>query len=140
MGGFESDKDMTIKRFFEANTQCCGTTVVLDPLVAMMLQKDLGYQSKEAFNKWLSENVMWNQKDFWGFPGMFPAGGHPEALEKAKAGEEPYASWLNLPEGALIPVPRGVDVNIMVAGGETNPYWQGGSLRYIGSASVDEWR
>ncbi len=144
MGGFESDKDYTIKRFFEANTQCCGETVVLDPLVAMMLQKDRRYESKEALSQWLHENVLMTQTEYWGYPGQafggYAVGGHTEELEKAKAGVEPYASWLNLLEGALIPVPRGVDVNIIVAGGETNPYWQGGSLRYLGSASVDEWK
>jgi hypothetical protein len=140
MGGFETWKDLTIKRFFETNTQCCGTTAVLDPLVAMMLHKDLGYETKEQFSRWLKENVMYTQTEYWGFPGQFPGGGHAEELKKAKAGIEPYASWLKLNEGELIPVPREVDVNIMVAGGETNPYWQGGSLGYRGSALIDEWR
>jgi hypothetical protein len=83
---------------------------------------------------------MFDQKQYWGFPGQFPEGGHPDALAKAKAGEEPYASWLKLPEGVTIPVPRNVDVNIMVAGGETNPYFQAGSLGLMGTALVDEWR
>jgi len=82
---------------------------------------------------------MFPQEEYWG--QMFGVSmGHAKELEQAKAGVEPYASWLKLPEGAVIPVPRNVDVNIMVAGGETNPYWQGGTLRYITSASVDEWR
>jgi len=78
------------------------------------------------------------REEYWGLPGV--GFGHSEELEKAKAGVEPYASWLKLPEGAVIPVPRNVNVNIIVAGGETNPYWQGGTLRYIASASVDKWR
>jgi len=147
MGGFEPNKDLTIKRFFTFMTQCCGATIVLDPLVAMMLQKDLGYQSKEQLRQWLMDNVMTNQEEYWGLPGV--GVGHPEELEKAKEGVEPYASWLKLPEGAVIPVPRSAagqgfvglrDINIIVAGGETNPYWQGGTLRYIASASVDKWR
>jgi hypothetical protein len=140
MGGFESWKDLTIKRFFEDNFQCCGGTIVMDPLVAMMLHKDLGYKSKEQFQQWLKENVMYDQQQYWGFPGQFPEGGHPEELKKAKAGVEPYVSWLKLPEGAKIPVPRDLDIHIMVAGGETNPYFQAGSLRCLGMASVDEWR
>lgn len=140
MGGFETWKDETIKRFFEENFQCCGTTMVMDPLVAMMLKNDLGYNTKEAFQKWLYDNVMYDQKQYWGFPGQFPEGGHPEELKKAKAGIEPYASWLKLNEGEMIPVPREVDVNIMIGGGETNPYWQAGGLRLLGMASVDEWR
>jgi hypothetical protein len=138
VGGFETNKSATIKRFFTYQTQCCGQSIVIDPLVADLLYKE-GFKTKELLNQWLNENVMHPQEDYWGqMPGV--GRGHPEELQKAKSGVEPYASWLKLPEGAVIPVPRGVDVNIMVAGGETNPYWQGGTLRYIASASVDEWR
>jgi hypothetical protein len=138
IGGFEIKKSITIKRFFTYQTQCCGQTMVLDPLVADLLYKE-GFKTKEQLNQWLKENVMFPQEEYWG--EMFGiSGGHSKELEQAKAGVEPYASWLKLPEGAVIPVPRNVDVNIMVAGGETNPYWQGGTLRYITSASVDKWR
>jgi hypothetical protein len=138
IGGFETKKSVTIKRFFTYQTQCCGQTMVLDPLVADLLYKE-GFKTKEQLNQWLKENVMFPQEEYWG--EMFGiSGGHSKELEQAKAGVEPYASWLKLPEGAVIPVPRNVDVNIMVAGGETNPYWQGGTLRYITSASVDKWQ
>lgn len=138
MGGFETNKSSTIKRFFTYQTQCCGQTMVVDPLVADLLDKE-GFKTKEQLNQWLKENVMFPQEEYWGqIFGV--SGGHPKELELARAGVEPYASWLKLPEGAVVPVPRDVDVNIMVAGGETNPYWQGGTLRYIASASVDKWR
>ncbi len=138
IGGFETKKSSTIKRFFTYQTQCCGQTMVVDPLVADLLYKE-GFKTKEQLNQWLKENVMYPQEEYWG--EMFGVGGgHPKELEQAKAGVDPYASWLKLPEGAVIPVPRNVDVNIMVAGGETNPYWQGGTLRYITSASIDKWR
>jgi hypothetical protein len=138
IGGFETNKSATIKRFFTYQTQCCGQSMVLDPLVADLLYKE-GYKTKEQLNQWLRENVMHPQEEYWGeIFGV--SGGHPRELELAKAGIDPYASWLKLPEGAVIPVPRTVDVNIMVTGGETNPYWQGGTLRYVTSASVDKWR
>ena len=138
IGGFELNKSNTIKRFFTYQTQCCGQSMVVDPLVADLLYKE-GFKTKEQLNRWLKGNVMFPQEEYWG--QMFGVSmGHAKELEQAKAGVEPYASWLKLPEGAVIPVPRNVDVNIMVAGGETNPYWQGGTLRYITSASVDEWR
>jgi hypothetical protein len=106
--------------------------------VADLLYKE-GFKTKEQLNQWLKENVMYPQEEYWGqIPGSFI--GDPENLKKAKEGIEPYASWLKLPEGAVIPIPRNVNVNIMVAGGETNPYWQGGTLRYIGSASIDKWK
>ena len=79
------------------------------------------------------------KEEYWGEIFGVSAG-HPKELALAKQGVEPYASWLKLPEGAVIPVPRNVDVNILVAGGETNPYWQGGTLAYLGSSSVDKWR
>ncbi len=138
MGGFETKKSITIKRFFTYNTQCCGQTIVVDPLAADLLYRE-GFTSKEQLTRWLKDSVMHPQEEYWGeIFGVSP--GHPKELEMAKAGVEPYASWLKLPEGSTIPVPRDVDVNIMVAGGETNPYWQGGSLGHLASASVDAWR
>lgn len=144
-GGFESTKDHTIKRFFQHMTQCCGATLVIDPLVADMLYKDLGYKTKEQFQQWLNKNVMTLKEDYWGMiPGQGGAGGpggaRAKEYEQAKAGVEPYASWLKLPEGAVVPVSRNVQVNILITGGETNAYWQAGTLRYLASASVDEWR
>jgi len=138
LGGFESNRSKFIKRFFTYQTECCGQTMVLDPLTADQLYKE-GFNSKEQLNQWLKENVMFPQEEYWYYRG-FQSQGHPQEFELAKKGIEPYASWLKLPEGAVIPVPRGVDVNIMVAGGETNPYWQGGTLQYLASSSIDEWR
>jgi hypothetical protein len=140
IGGFELNKSNTIKRFFTYQTQCCGQTMVVDPLVADLLYKE-GFKTKEHLTQWLKENVMYPREEYWGqMPGVGGfMGEHPDHLKLAKAGVEPFASWLKLPEGAVIPVPRGIDVNIMVAGGGTNPYWQGGTLRYLKSASVDQW-
>ena len=124
-----------------------GVASLLNQIVTMenkKLNNSLENQNSiswlEYKNQWLKENVKYDQKQYWGFPGQFPEGGHPEELKKAEAGEEPYASWLTLPEGVKIPVSRELEVNIMVAGGETNPYWQAGSLGLLGTASVDEWR
>jgi hypothetical protein len=35
---------------------------------------------------------------------------------------------------------RGSPIEIIVVGGETNPYWVAGDFGYVGSASVDKWR
>jgi hypothetical protein len=81
-------------------------------------------------------------------------------LKKAKAGVEPFASYLKLGEGAVIPVSRfigrvvmGTPVNasvdfpasptpieIVVTGGGTNTCWAGGDFSYASSASIDKWR
>ncbi|MCC6203278.1 MAG: hypothetical protein IT494_09770 [Gammaproteobacteria bacterium] len=37
-------------------------------------------------------------------------------------------------------MPRPQDINIIVSGGSTNPYWQYGGMRYERTASVDKWR
>jgi hypothetical protein len=144
IGGFEEDKEETIKRFLTRQTGCCGATIALDPLVAKKL-KDRGFGSKERLIDWLKEHVMTPKEEYWGIPGLFVEP-HPEEKRLGEQGIEPYASWLRLPEGAVVPVPRakvsvrGYEINVLVTGGGTNPYWQGGSLRYLGSASIDEWR
>lgn len=144
IGGFEEDKEQTIKRFLIRQTGCCHHTIVLDPLVAKKL-KERGFESKESLIEWLMENVMVPKEEYWGIPGLFIEP-HPHEKELGEKGVEPYASWLKLPEGAVVPIRRaevsirGYDINVLVIGGGTNPYWQGGTLRHLASALIDEWR
>jgi hypothetical protein len=67
----------------------------------------------------------------------------PDDLESAKAGVEPFASWLNLPlEGKTTHplISSNAPVEMLVVGGGTDAFWMAGDFRYMGTASVDKWR
>jgi hypothetical protein len=131
--------------FFTSGTGNCfksgvpdsaALTLLLDPLVAKDLKEARGFNTKEELSQWLMKNTFKTAWAYWAC--------RPDDLQKAKEGVEPYASWLKLPEGALVPEPVFFDpkkpIEIMVLGGQTNPFWQAGDFNYIGSASVDKWK
>jgi hypothetical protein len=121
-------------------------TVLVEPLHADSLVKDYGFDTKEKLIQWLKENTLQTASEYWRI--------YPSDLEKGKAGVEPYASWLRLPEGALVPVPRfspkkppeipanmqPEPITLIVVGGGTNPWFFAGDFYYVASASVDKWK
>jgi hypothetical protein len=111
-----------------------GFTVVMDPCVAKVIKDNEGFATKEDLSKWFYENFFYTMRNYWS--------AFPSRLEKAKAGEEPYASllklseWVPSPERAMRSQPC-----ILVAGGGSNPYWS----IYDGSPSgacvkIEDWR
>lgn len=119
---------------FSVFTGFFGGLVVADPLIAQSL-KARGYDTKEKLIDWLYKNTTQTVKDYKNrdFAYSFD---YPRALK----GLEPYASWYKLPDDAVIPRwPRASDINIVVVGGQTNAFFQGGSLSYSVSVSVDKW-
>lgn len=121
-----------------------SATLVLDPTVAADI-KAHGYNSKEDFAEYLMKNTKTPAWLYWDT--------HRKELADAKAGVEPYASYLKLGDDADIPVTRFVrrprpgaasgsmsGIEVLVMGGETNTYWLGGDFNYVMSASVDKWR
>jgi hypothetical protein len=131
--------------FFTSGTGNCfkngvpdsaALTLLLDPLVAKDLKESQGFKTKEELCQWLVKNTFKSTWEYWAC--------RPDDLKKAQEGVEPFASWLKLPPGALIPVPVFFDskkpIEIIVVGGRTNPFWQAGDFNYIASASVDKWK
>ena len=111
-----------------------GGLVVADPLIAHSL-KERGYDAKEKLIAWLYKNTTQSVKDYksrdfaYGFD-------YPRALK----GLEPYATWYKMPDDAIIPRwPHENDINVVVVGGQTNAFFQGGSLSYGVSVSIDKW-
>jgi hypothetical protein len=114
-----------------------AATVLLDPLVAMVLKKDEGFNTKEEFTQWLEKNVLESPWEYWRL--------HPEDLKAAKEGVEPFASWLKLPYAGVVPVPRFSErsaspIHAIIVGGGTNAFCDAGNFNYIASTSVDKWR
>lgn len=121
-------------------------TVLVEPLLAQTLYRTYGFDSKEKLINWLRDNTFMPAWEYFRI--------YPSDLQKGKAGVEPYASWLKLPEGAVVPVTKfrfqkppeiparthKDPITLIVMGGETNPWYYAGDFYYVQSASVDKWR
>jgi hypothetical protein len=124
---------MLMKPFFASRS---AATLLLDPLVAKNLKEIQGFNTKEAYSQWLSENVKVTAgqicKSDFSYCFMRPL---------AEQGIEPYATWYKLPDDALIaPYINPKNINLIVVGGETNAFWQTTDFVYTASASIDMWR
>ncbi len=108
----------------------------MDPLVARQLKELDGFETKEDFSRWISQNALIPAGRYWGTD-------HIDMLVAplADAGEEPFASWKKAADDELIPHYHDPErINIVVVGGETSPVWKTSDYGCWGSASVDYWR
>ena len=106
---------------------------VMDPIVARGFV-NLGFDSKEKLIAWCAENALLTAREYWDNQSI-------QLLRpKAVAGVEPYASRLAAGPDELIRIFEPSEINIVVAGGETQGAWKmiSGSLR--ATASIDQWR
>jgi hypothetical protein len=113
-----------------------AATIIMDPLVARNLKENEGFNTKQDFARWMSENIKMPVGQYWktDYIDMLVA-------SEAYKGVEPYASWKKLPDDALIaPYHNPERINIVVVGGETSPLWKVSDFGYSGSSSIDKWR
>jgi hypothetical protein len=109
--------------------------IVLDPIAARGFA-EIGFYSKQKLIDWCAENARMPAREYWDNQWI-------QTLVRpfAVAGVEPYASRLKAAPDEVISIFRPEDINIVVAGGETQGAWKmfGGSLRNA-VISVDAWR
>jgi hypothetical protein len=111
---------------FTPLTSIFGALSVLDPLVANDLVA-LGYDTKEKLCDWLQKNATLTVKDA---KTMLFTGG--AALRGPQAA--------SLKDDDLIPRwPSTALINVVVVGGQTNPYYQVANMSYARSVSIDKW-
>jgi hypothetical protein len=113
-----------------------AATLIVDPLVARNLKENQGFNTKQDYSRWLSQNVRIPAGRYWetDYVDMLVA---PLAYQ----GIEPYASWKKAPDDELIAHYNNPDnINIIVVGGETSPLWKISDYGYVASASIDKWR
>ena len=106
---------------------------VMDPVVARGFV-ELGFDTKEKLIDWCAENARLTAREYWDNQSI-------QLLRpKAVAGIEPYASRLKAAPDELIRIYEPSDINIVVAGGETQGAWKmiSGALR--ATSSIDAWR
>ncbi len=113
-----------------------AATIIMDPLVARNLKENEGFNTKQDYCRWLSQNIKMPAGQYWktDYIDMLVA-------SEAYKGVEPYASWKKLPDDALIAPYHNPDrINLIVVGGETSPLWKASDFGYTTSVSIDKWR
>ena len=130
----DEDWEWTLKRFIGdlGSPQRGGKLLLIDPSVTPPLLR-FGFDSKEKLIKWVKENVTIPKYHYWLDQEVINY-----KLGPARAGREPYASWLKLPEDA--PVPYLDNVEVVVVGGSGNIRWSVNECAYRRSVKVDDWR
>ena len=106
---------------------------VMDPIVARGFV-DLGFDTKDKLIAWCAANALLTAREYWDNQSV-------QLLRpKAVAGIEPYASRLKAQPDEVITIYEPSDINIVVAGGETQGAWKmiSGALR--ATVSIDAWR
>ena len=106
---------------------------VMDPIVARGFV-NLGFDTKEKLIDWCADNALLTAREYWDNQSI-------QLLRpKAVAGIEPYASRLKANPDDVIKIYERSDINIVVAGGETQGAWKmiSGALR--ATVSIDAWR
>lgn len=108
--------------------------LVVDPIVARGFV-ELGFDTKEKLIDWCAKNGQMPAREYWDNQWI-----QYLLRPRAVAGVEPYASRYKAPPDELIQIFEPEDINIVVAGGETQAAWKmiSGALR--GIVSIDEWR
>lgn len=126
--------DEQISSMFPTLARMFNCMVILDPLTAKALV-DQGYDTKEKLSDWLWKNSTITAKEY---RESFLA--HVWLYPRALKGEEPYATWWKASDDTQIPCwPKSSDIHLVVAGGQTNAFFQVANMNYSRSASIDKW-
>ncbi len=130
----DEDWDYILKRFIGGlgSPQREAKTLLIDPAVTPPLLR-FGFDTKEKLIDWVENNVTVPKFHYWLDQEVINY-----KLGPARAGREPYASWLKLPDDA--PIPYLDDVEVIVVGGSGNIRWSVNECGYSRSAAVDDWR
>ncbi len=108
--------------------------IVLDPITARGFAA-LGFDSKEKLSQWCAENARLSARDYWDEQWI-------QTLHRplGVAGVEPFAARLKAEPDELISIFEPSDINVVVAGGETQGAWKIFGSRFTKTVSVDAWR
>jgi hypothetical protein len=107
---------------------------VMDPIAARGFV-ELGFDTKEKLIEWCADNARLTAREYWDNQWI-----QYLMRPRAAAGVEPYASRLRAQPEELIRIFEPSEINIVVAGGETQGAWKmiSGSVR--AQVLIDAWR
>jgi hypothetical protein len=109
-----------------------GKLLLIDPSTVGPLLR-FGFDTKEKLINWVKANVTTPKYHYWLDQEVINY-----KLGPARAGVEPYATWLKLPDEA--PIPYLDNVNVVMVGGGGNVRWSVNECAYSRSVKVNEWR
>lgn len=124
------------RRVFAACEARQSPLIVMDPIVARGFVEK-GFDTKEKFIAWCAENARLPAREYWNEQWVQTLI-HPLAV----AGVEPYASNLKAEPDEMLKLYSPEEINIVVAGGETQGAWRiYEGVRMKGcTVSIDGWR
>ena len=106
--------------------------LLIDPATIGPLLR-FGFDTKEKLVGWLKQNITTPRRHYWLDQEVINY-----KLGPARSGQEPYASWLKLPDDA--PIPYLSNVEVVVVGGSGNVRWSVNECGYRNSVKVDDWK
>jgi len=107
---------------------------VLDPIVARLFA-GRGIDTKQKLIDWCAENARLPAREYWDEQWI-----QTQVKPLAVAGVEPYASRLKAKPDEIVRMFEPKEINVVVAGGETQGAWKMIGARYEKTISVDAWR
>ena len=130
----DEDWEWVLKRFIGGvgPPQRSSKLLLVDPAVTGPFLR-FGFDTKEKLIEWVETNVTTPKYHYWLDQEVINY-----RLGPARAGREPYATWLTLPDDA--PIPYLENVEVVVVGGSGNIRWSVNECGYSRSVRVDDWR
>lgn len=124
-----------LMRDYMSSLSGMSATLLMDPSVADLLHGVQGYKTKAMLGDWLSQNVEKTAESYWGnsivSSMLAPLG---------RQGLEPYASWLKLPDKALLkPLTNARNIHTVVVGGRTASVWFATDFMPDRGTLIDAW-
>jgi hypothetical protein len=109
--------------------------LLLDPLAARQFIDRGGFDTKAKLIRWIHETAEMPAARFWDLQLV-----QNYIYPWATFGREPMATWLKAsPDQSIRIFPEG-EINVVVVGGEANPYWRIMGAKYRKTVSIDAWR
>ncbi len=125
-----------LRRALAACEPNIAPVLVLDPICARGFA-ELGFDDKDKLIAWCADNARLPAREYWDNQWV-----QTLARPLAVAGVEPFAARLKAAPDEEIPIFTPEDINVVVAGGETQGAWKmiAGDYRGDATRSVDAWR
>ena len=123
-----------MRRSLAAVEQYSEPLFVMDPIVARGFV-DLGFDTKDKLIAWCADNALMTAREYWDNQWI-----QYLMRPRAVAGVEPYASRLKAKPDDVIKIFEPSEINIVVAGGETQGAWKMISASLRATVNIDAWR